>query len=367
VPDRPNASVSSAGPSTSNSPTRRPAPLFPQESRARALPPSASGQSGFNKFDGRGNPHQSTLADRMKKVLFREDAYQVRELARAATMINDNRLLSELKSCPALKRPLCQIYWAFAIETGPMRSGSSSTPPIKIGGPALKAQPDQFWNEREVEKQLGPIGEALLGGLRTRLELGSFGAWPFEAQSSQRNSHRGITIVPSSTADQVLNAAARMHADLLLAAHIEVKPTAGRRATATLTLRIVDVLNGKELWKSSPISSTAFAAKDQEGDLGVQLVADTFAYIDGNIRLTPLPDIKTEVARKRLAKLSDKQSPDILAALIELRYYQAKSVLPANEVKEAYEKLLNPQAAEQLAGDDETERVAAISLLLPPE
>ena len=362
-PHRPSGARPGVDPSDSGAQERS---RFPEERRGSLGSPPAFDRPGRFGFESSGQLAQ--FERRLKTAAFREDAYQVRELERALTFVDDERLVTELKSCAALKRPLFQLYWAFALESVPAGGADRSTPTVKVSGIIPQEQPDQFWNKREVEKQLGEIGEALLDGLQTRVDSKAFGSWASDDRGFRgRHGHSGVTILPAGTANETLNTAAGLHADLLLAARIDVKPTGLRKATATLTLRVVDVLNGKELWKSEPVSSTAFAAKGRQDDLGGQLVNDTFNFIDNNIRLGPLPDIKPEVARKRMVKLAETRSSDVLAALIELRYYQVKKLLSVEEIQEAYGKLRNEHTAKQLAGDDVAERIAAISVLLPAD
>jgi len=63
--------------------------------------------------------------------------------------------------------------------------------------------------------------------------------------------------------------------------------------------------------------------------------------------------------------LSDKPD-EMLPVLVELRYYQAKGLLPAERAAELYDRILGTGRGRLLAGDDEAGRREALSAWLAP-
>jgi len=135
------------------------------------------------------------------------------------------------------------------------------------------------------------------------------------------------------------------------------------KTTTSLSVRIVDVQKGEPAWTSKSISATtggeATGGQEQEGEEGGParpLLTEVLDYIDKQIALQDMPAYTAEEARRRGVSLVAAQYANPLPALMELRYYQYKKLLTAEEIAGFYAKIVGAEEGPRLATGPEEQR-----------
>jgi hypothetical protein len=291
---------------------------------------------------------------------------QVRALNRAVAIVNDEQLQSQLKSCPAIKRPVTQLFVALALEMGAAQGRTRpKSVDLDVGKFEMDKQSAQFFLQNEVEQQLGDMGEWIVQGLAERYQNQTFGSWPQPSHGISK-AFQNVPMLPIGSSSDLLAEAKKRHADVIVVAKMDFKSAGGRGLNPTLTFRIVDVQRGEELWKSKPLANDKILAGKKRGnDPSVAFVDELFEWMDRNLKLKPMPKFTPESARKRAEKLVASPADDTLATVAELRYYQTAGLLTATEAERFYVPLLGEDQARQLASSDPVAKKKAIAKLLP--
>jgi hypothetical protein len=148
-----------------------------------------------------------------------------------------------------------------------------------------------------------------------------------------------------------------------------VSKRAGTKTTREITMHIYEVAGGKVLWESKPLSEAKVAVGRRSGsDPGAKLVDQVMAYVDDKVKLQDLPELKPEAVKARVGRLTASPPSNIWPVLVELRAYQVRKLLSADEAAAAYSRVLgSDDAGEMLAIGDELGRYKAIARLLPRE
>ena len=161
-------------------------------------------------------------------------------------------------------------------------------------------------------------------------------------------------------------AAKRQGLDGLVLASLTVRAIglSGRTET-TMRIKLIDVATRQTLWTSKMLSSTRVAAAQKTGtDPMAELVTEVLEAVDAYFALTPMPSMKPEHVKGRVARLAEDFSRSdhdaMLPVLAELRYYQAKQLLTAEEATPLYDQILGAGKGRLLAGGDETQRRAVL-------
>jgi hypothetical protein len=155
-------------------------------------------------------------------------------------------------------------------------------------------------------------------------------------------------------------------ADLLVAANVQVKPGAGRNVNATLVVRIIDVLANKEVWRSEKLTTAQIAAAQRRNqpDPGLAIAESALVFIETNANLKPIPQLKPDAVKKRADKITKSHDAGKLAALAELRFYEKKNWLTADEAGKYYATLLGPQNGSALQSENLSDRQNAVKDLV---
>ena len=245
--------------------------------------------------------------------------------------------------------------------------GQPGMPP----GVGMEGMGPEFQEGIPMEGPPGPVGmQQFPGGppMEGPRQFPGPGMGPAGAKASGLPGFAMLGLAPDS--DEALALAAKEEVDLLLLAVIRAKVARSRGQKQTsLTLRILNVENGDELWTSKSLTDTRVIGAERAGKAAADpvgdLLDDLLKYVDGNLRLVDMPPISPEVAQRRAAILSGKQYENPLQALVELRYYEWKKLLTPEELSEHYAKIVGPQDGPRLATGTEQERQAIVQQWLP--
>ena len=237
---------------------------------------------------------------------------------------------NSLRYSEKLGRPLVGIRWGVGTEVS------------------------EQWGGRDLENFSNYAGEPILEGLAERVSKGDFGDFPASGDPQVRRP----VLVGMGIRGKLLTSARRRYLDLLLVADVDVKAAGlNRRSDTSVTMRLFDVASGEQLGASEPL-------KAFRSDIGRQFSEYVLKQIDEQYRTQPVNDISSAAAASRMEALTKKQAHP-LAALVEARYYQRKSLVPPEKVLPLYQTLLGNEDGRLLAEADEAQRKELIDKWLP--
>ena len=256
-------------------------------------------------------------------------------------IIDDGAKLKErLRWFPGAKRPSISLRWG----TGVTFPGMSRPPQIR--------------RPEDMAKQTGVVGVKLVTEMQRRMHNGDFGDWPQGGESRFAQ----VCLLGAGTQNELIEAARRQGLDGLILFSITMRPIGTtRNMYAELKVRLIDVNGQLPVWNSTMISSRQIAAASGT----VENPADEFVdlilkEIDATWTLAPMPALKPEHVQGRVAKILDTLDPtvrdDCLAALVEVRYYQACDLLGLDEATAVYDKILGAGKGQVLAAGRKVER-----------
>ena len=319
-----------------------------------AVPGTSASSSGKSSRSSNGRSFREQADWQFK---FSRDAAGQAYLQAWAIAGSDEALKPQLQWCPALKRPAFSLYWGIGVSLEAM---SEAPPPDdrwkNVRRPLEQRRQDVgFWQVNEFKKRTGDVGEWLAQGIQSRLDQRQFGDWGPEWERSKFDL-RGLVLFEVGPLGWSLQKAREEGVDVLAMLHLHDKKSAAGVYTE-LQIHVLRVSDGKSLWHSDVLTDRKLKAERRKGkDPAADLVAAAFTFIDKELRLTNMPDVKPDSARKRAAKVSADLGIEPMTAVIEIRYYQVQGLLTADEAREAYEKKLGKAAAEALATGDESDR-----------
>ncbi|MCR4414950.1 MAG: hypothetical protein NUV77_21235, partial [Thermoguttaceae bacterium] len=303
------------------------------------LDPDDEPMRGVSPFGGIGREEeQAAVVDEAYEKTARD------YVARAAISViaaDDATVLERVRWFPAGKRPAFGLRFGVGVHY----AGQGTVPKIR--------------NPHELEQITGPIGTVVGQTLHTHLVAGNFGRWTAGGDPRLR---QVAFLGAAAGLDDLLSAARRQALDVL--AVLAVQPRAGaaaRRAENSVRLRFVDVASGKGLWASEAVM--AGSPLFRKGGAAVeQAIAAAVKRIDTDLCLADMPELTAEQVKARLAALGlpGAKPADPLAALVELRYYQAAKLLSADEVTELYDAVLGAGKGRTLATGDRAARRALL-------
>ncbi len=330
----------------------------------------------------------------------------------AAVAQSSADVLGKVRWAPALKRPALAIRWGIALHEGnkpnPVRAAGGRNERKPASQPAPAAVPAESSNWQTL------IIQPLVQRLQAQVADGDYGNWSGLAGGAKDGSlHAGaaapaavaapgpaglpapggaggsltavgpaISMLGSADAEKALQLAAKEGLDVLVLGLTTIKPAVARAPEqSSITLRLLDVATHKMLWDSRPLSDAKIHAAKQQasggkasgkkaakskdpGDPAGNLLDELLHYAQTNLKLTEMPAITAEVAKKRAGWLSDQDYPNPLPALLELRYYQWKQLLTPEEMAGAYAKILGDQDGPKLAKGSDQERLTVVGRLL---
>ena len=175
----------------------------------------------------------------------------------------------------------------------------------------------------------------------------------------------GVTMLGAVTdLDHACQLATKEAVDLVMLVHLAGKPVRTRTGQAqtqvTATLKVIDPASGKELKSFAPVNDAAIQAALRPGSRvknPLDKVLETLEqFLDTQVKLTEMPAISAEVAKNRAQSLAARQLDNPLPSLMELRYYEWKGLLKAEDLSKYYGQILDPDSGAKLATGAEAER-----------
>ena len=262
----------------------------------------------------------------------------------------DDALRERLRWFPKAKRPAIGLRWAFGIE---------------FVGEKTTAEIEDAWDVRRITGEIGPF---LGREIEDRIAKGDFGEWPDRGDPRFRQ----VVILGIAPRDKLLDSARRQAVDVLIVANLTTKIIGLRRnETTTMRFQFFDVSTNGLLWTSPALKNTRQSRSADE------VAAEVLEQIDSDFRLAAMPAMRPEHAEGRLKTLaaaidqSDSPGKDrrlaLLAVMIELRYYQLKDLITADQATALCDKILGDGNGKTLATGDEDQRREALRAWLQPQ
>ncbi len=249
----------------------------------------------------------------------------------------DQQLMNSVRWYPAAKQPAVLVRWGLGIQSTQLDPQPPST-------------------KLDLKSLTGPVGNAVVTALEKRIKDGAFGQWP------ERGDPRIRTVIPLGigTRDELLDTARQAGVDGVIVLELS-RQIVGRKSDALLKARVSDVAGDPQWSSPQSLSSARLAAQP---DLAPQLV-DAFVgelmnQIDAKYKLQPMPAVKPEQVKDRVDRLTKAKFADVLTALTELRYYQAKGLLTPDAATAAYRTWLGDESAQLLATGSGRQRRTAV-------
>lgn len=152
----------------------------------------------------------------------------------------------------------------------------------------------------------------------------------------------GILFLGEGDIAEVMPNARAAQVDLLL--HFEVVLKAGRNDNVqnTSRCRLMNVATGKQEIVSKGMSNVEAsqmtrAGRQTERDYVMGQLSSLFSFVDRSATVADLPALTPEIARRRVEALVGSPQSRSLRTLAEVRMYQAKNLLTAEEVEAVFD------------------------------
>jgi hypothetical protein len=152
----------------------------------------------------------------------------------------------------------------------------------------------------------------------------------------------GIIFLGEGDIADVMPSARAAQVDLLL--HFEVVLKAGRNDNVqnTSRCRLMNVATGKQEIVSKGMSNVEAsqmtrAGRQTERDYVMAQLRSLFSFVDRSATVSELPALTPEIARRRVEALVGSPQSRSLRTLAEVRMYQAKNLLTAEEVEAVFD------------------------------
>jgi WD40 repeat protein len=237
---------------------------------------------------------------------------------------------------PGPKRPAVLTPWGIAVVSANRQ---------RLDEAALFTLPSQ-------------TGKLLKEGFAKRIAAGAFGKFYEQGQDPPP-----VAVFARPDRPSAIARAQELGLSFVLLLKIEQQPLLVNDRPAlgpwVVIPRIVDVparVTGKELPALDVATSSAFA--DQWTDL-------ILTEIDNNYRLTDLPENAAQQALTRMAQIEKKLPPDVLPALVEVRYYLLRKWINEQRAVSFFVKALGPEGKLLLSDSLEQRTLAIQKLALP--
>ena len=225
----------------------------------------------------------------------------------------------------------------------------------------------------------------MVKGLESRVSAGQFGEWlkGLEAGAGAKDKAKerwpGVVSLSEIEATAARKRALEEGLDVLFVVQVTPKTSRTNPTLSVMTPYLKDVATGKPLWSSNRVLNSRLVetARKKGSDPLADAFEEAMTFVDEKVRLVEVPKITREsVVRhaealvKEFAEAKEKpdgqQKPrDPLPLLMELRYYQSKDLLTAEEVSGLYAKVVGADDGPALATGAEAERRKIIRKWLP--
>ena len=240
------------------------------------------------------------------------------------------------------------------------------------------------------DKNLGLVASVVGDELRKRFEQGAFGPLfatvtaptpPVDGNGAAGNAGANSShVVGSSVNDLLMDAGQSMpmwqpgviflgeapvadimqnaraaQVDLLL--HFDISLNAGNNdyVKNTSRCRLMNVATGKQLiiskgMSNSEVTQVTRAGRQTERDYVMSQLSPVLNFIDREATVSDLPPLTPEIARRRVEALVGSPQSRSLRTLAEVRMYQAKNLLTAEEVEVVFDIVGGPDGLLMLHG-----------------
>jgi len=329
----------------------------------------------------KAEPEADFLAEAKAALAEGREQEGLRYLRADAIVRASDEVLGTVRWSPTLKCPVLAVRWGIVVESTSAKSGGDAKQPA--GEP--KARPEgakgdavvEFWREAAVPtvvKRLedrvsaGHFGECFKG-----LETGAGGKDKAKARWP------GVVLLHEIESTAARKQALEEGLDILFVVQVTPKTTRANPTLSVMTPYLRDVATNKPLWGSNKTlnSRAVEAARKKGSDPLADSLEEVLAFVDDKVRLVEVPNIgresvvrHAEASVKEFAEAKDKpggvEKPrDPLPLLMELRYYQWKKLLTAEEVSGHYAKIVGADDGPPLATGTAIERRNVIQRWLP--
>jgi hypothetical protein len=211
---------------------------------------------------------------------------------------------------------------------------------VQVSGP-------QPASDAGLNKLIGSITLALVGGVEQRMVAKTFGSWPPEVMGQ-------VAILKPGSPVDLLASARRRGLDLLFALEAVPPGLPNPKATEAVRVSLIDVLEEHTLstWYASP------AAEGGRDDPAAGVALEIFKFADANLALVEIPWLIADKVTSRMRVLAGMTSKlqNSAAALVEVRLYQVKRFLPPDKATPLYEAILGRGRGPAMSAGDAAQR-----------
>jgi len=320
-----------------------------------------------------------------------------REYMTAAAVIDpkDTDLWQKkVRWCASLERPVLGLRFAVGLTVLGLKPGQGQPGqpnpggfPQAIPGGGIPGQGDaqqeaqiQQQRSQAFQQATGAVGAKIFEALTVRQMAGLLGqerkaGAPNQGQPSQGTAPAGTSFLGEGDKKTLVDAARKDDADVLLWYEVSLGHNKKTNATnATITLKLMDPITGKQLYTSKGLSSAQLSTNPGNPNLAAQpnavndpllgFLEGITGYIDKHLQLTDMPALDAEKVQKRLTTLTAKLPENPLSLLLEVRAYERAKTITPEQANEIYKKILGDEA-QGLSSDNRRDQERALAKWLP--
>jgi hypothetical protein len=175
---------------------------------------------------------------------------------------------------------------------------------------------------------------------------------------------QGISFIGVGNKEQLLERVKRDRAEVLLVFDVSSLIAGKGLLNTAIELKLYDAVKGTELYKSQSVNNLqASFAKGKKDPVG-QALEGLFRYVEQQVRVQPMPQLRPEHAVGRVETLVSSTQLKPLSTLAEILYYYKQGLLSREQLTEYYGKLIGPDDGKDLALGSPEERKAVLEGLL---
>jgi hypothetical protein len=341
------------------------------------------------------------LADKavQKQDLRRGLAYMMAD----AAVHGSEDLLGHVRWCAGLKRPVLILRVGVAVQSS---AATAVTPTAKTAGAqagaSAQAEVMRMWVE--------VVGNPMIEKIQTALNDGKFGSWvgklelqpiqPTQAPEPATPDGRrappkprdpvtiqgGVANLGIAETGRIRQIAFKEGLDVVLMVGISNKATTAPKLNkartptpialqSTLVVQALDVLKNEVIWKSSAVTAISGSGAgatpgfpggvpaagsggkaNEASAAGKQVLDELGEFFEKSLAVADMPALTPESVQSRADALASQQYSNPLPVLMELRYYQVRKLLTAEQIKTYFTKILGDTEGPALAAGPEPAR-----------
>ena len=303
----------------------------------------------------------------------------------ASLLLEDpKRVVPQFGWSPALERPVLALRFGIGADiTGPPARNRDFAPVESAPGEMTKLK-GGYPGEQEVQKVAGELGLRLLALLRSRLDAGKFGTFTMQGdhealQKEKRSSgdpngpvlhYPGVQLIGSGSRRVLSHVAQRSECDVVVIFEIEIKITRSNQVHNTTVIKFFDAQSGRELTELPDLNNIK-VEYDRADRLKDDPVVEWFQrlkdFVDEEIALQNLPQLRPEDARARLEIMGASPSENPLPLLAETQLYFGLGLISEFEYREACQAITGKQEAAVLVDGADLEKQRFLERWIPSE